>query len=102
MVIDVVTRTASKVVIRSKRSEPGSFDTSCTSNETFVRPQLAASARPFAIASSEKPVKRLFGHCLAITLMACPDPQPMSATSIPSSSFETMPETSGICALTRL
>ena len=61
--------------------------TSRTSNDTFVRPHSVASARATVSASAlrSKPANRLPGNALPRRLTACPSPQPMSMTSMPSS-----------------
>ena len=58
---------------------------------------MPASARAAAIPASEKskPVNRDRGNAAAIRLTAWPDPQPTSATSMPSLSRSVSPGTSG-------
>src|ERR1700738_1403693 len=69
-------------------STSSSVATSFATNVAFVSPHCDASALATARPSSEKsmPVNRLAGNSFAITLMAWPLPQPMSATSAPARS----------------
>ncbi len=89
--------TASKEVTRSNRAVSPRRAASRCSKRAFGRPRRPASARAAAIPDSEKskPVNRDRGNASAIRLTAWPDPQPTSATSMPSPSRPVSPGTSG-------
>ena len=94
---------ASKAVTRSYATPSPGVATSCTTNCAFVSPSAPASARADSMASSEKssPVNRLAGNVCARTLIACPLPQPMSATSMPARNRSVTPSTKGRIPSTR-
>ena len=64
-------------------------------------PCLGVRPRDRPPREKSKPTNRLAGYSRAKTLIACPLPQPTSATSIPARSRASSPSTSGTTTFTR-